>query len=147
MKSKFSAPTFKPIGFVRKGKIWIEKKWIKGLQGVEDFSHIIVLFWLNQAHKPELFIHPRGNEKVPKTGLFATRTPHRPNPIGLTVVKLLKHRGSSLEVEGLDAWDGTPILDIKPYTKKEEIKGYRLPEWIHTLDKAEADPLRKYGSA
>ena len=135
----------RPIGSVQGGVIRIHKHWAKGLEGIEDFSHILVLFWLDQARKPELRIHPKGMKGLPKLGFLATRTPHRPNPIGLTVVKLLKRRGSTLWVEDLDAWNDTPILDIKPYTKKEAIKKFRIPAWVHRLDKLETDPLRRYG--
>ncbi|MBI3996646.1 MAG: tRNA (N6-threonylcarbamoyladenosine(37)-N6)-methyltransferase TrmO [Candidatus Omnitrophica bacterium] len=130
---------------MRGGTIEIHKRWARGLQGIEDFSHIIVLFWLHQARKPELRIHPKGFKELPKLGFLATRTPHRPNPIGVTVVRLLKRRGSRLRVEGLDAWNGTPVFDIKPYTKKDSVKPLRIPSWVHQMDKLETEPLRKYG--
>ena len=136
-----------PIGRVLGDTIQIHKRWAKGLEGIEGFSHIMVLFWLHQAKKPELRIHPKGFKELPKLGFLATRTPHRPNPIGVTVVKLLKRRGSKLWVKGLDAWNDTPILDIKPYTKKESVKQFRIPKWVHQLDTLETDPLRKYRGA
>jgi tRNA-Thr(GGU) m(6)t(6)A37 methyltransferase TsaA len=136
----------RPIGQVRSGVIQLQKRWTKGLRGIEGFSHIIMLFWLHRARKPELLIHPRGNEYLPKIGFLATRTPHRPNPIGLTVVKLLRRRGRRLWVQGLDAWEGTPILDIKPYTKRDAIRHWRIPTWVRVLDKLETDPLRRYGT-
>lgn len=136
---------FHPIGRVCGNTIQIHKRWAKGLEGIEGFSHIMVLFWLHQARKPEMLIHPKGFKELPKLGFLATRTPHRPNPVGVTVVKLLKRRGSRLWVEGLDAWDNTPILDIKPYTKKESVRKFRIPAWVHQLDRLETDPLRKYG--
>jgi tRNA-Thr(GGU) m(6)t(6)A37 methyltransferase TsaA len=124
---------FKPIGTFKKGTIHIHKKWAKGLKGIEDFSHLIVLFWLHQAEPTKLLIHPQRVESLPKVGVFATRSPSRPNPIGLTVVKLLKRRGRTLWIEGFDAWDKTPILDIKPYTKGDAIKSYNFPEWLKFL--------------
>lgn len=90
--------------------------------------------------------HPKGVPGVRSIGFLAIRTPDRPNPIGLTVVKLLRRRGNRLWVEGLDAWSGTPVLDIKPYTRKDAIKTFRMPGWVKRLDKAETDPLRRYGS-
>ncbi len=126
-----------PIGRVRGNAIQIHKRWAKGLEGIGGFSHIIVVFWLHQARKPELRIHPKGFRELPKLGFLATRTPHRPNPIGMTVVRLLKRRGSRLWVRGLDAWNDTPILDIKPYTRKESIRQFRIPEWVHRLDELE----------
>lgn len=146
MKPGASDLRLTPIGQVRKGVIQLQERWTKGLRGIEGFSHIIVLFWLHQARAPELFIHPRGDERLPKVGFLATRTPHRPNPIGLTVVKLLRHRGRRLWVQGLDAWDGSPILDIKPYTKRDAIRRCRIPTWVRVLDKLETDPLRRYGT-
>lgn len=118
--------TLHPIGRAGDGTIRLHKPWIKALDGIEGFSHLIVLFWLHEARTPDLKIHPKGVKRIPKIGYLATRTPHRANPIGATVVRLTKRRGAVLWVEGLDAWDGTPILDIKPY--------------------AETDPLRRYAS-
>ena len=135
----------RPIGRVQDGVIHLHKRWAKGLEGIQGFSHIIVVFWLHQARKPELRIHPKGFRELPTLGFLATRTPHRPNPIGVTVVRLLKRRSSRLWVKGLDAWNGTPILDIKPYTKKESVKKFRIPKWVHQLDRLEKDPLRRYG--
>ena len=145
-KSPMNLWTIRPIGFVKENVIQIHKQWVKGLEGIEDFSHIIILFWLNEAKTPKLKIHPKGIKDLPKLGFLATRTPHRPNPIGMTVVKLLKRRGSKLWIEGLDAWDGTPILDIKPYTKKDCVMKFCIPAWVRQLDKLEMDPLRRYGS-
>jgi tRNA-Thr(GGU) m(6)t(6)A37 methyltransferase TsaA len=134
-----------PIGQVRDGVIEVREPWTKGLRGIEGFSHIFVLFWLHQAGKPELLIHPRNEKRLPEVGFLATRAPRRANPIGLTVVKLLRRRGGRLWVEGLDAWDGTPVLDIKPYTPRDAISRCRIPAWVRMLDKLEADPLRRYG--
>jgi tRNA-Thr(GGU) m(6)t(6)A37 methyltransferase TsaA len=146
MKPRASRLRLTPIGRVRSGTIEVQKPWAKGLRGIEGFSHIIVLFWLHQAHEAELLIHPRGDKRLPKIGFLATRTPHRPNLIGLTVVRLLRRRGRRLWVEGLDAWDSTPILDVKPYTKRDSIRRYKIPAWVRLLDKGETDPLRRYGT-
>lgn len=137
---------FRPIGHVRGQRIELHKRWTKALDGLEGFSHVIVLFWLDKARKADIRIHPKGIQQIPKIGYLATRTPHRANPIGMTVVKLAKRRGNVLWVKGLDAWDGTPILDIKPYTKREAVKNYRIPRWVKLLDQQETDPLRKYAS-
>lgn len=134
------------MGRVRGGKIELHKRWAKALDGIEGFSHIIVLFWLDRARKPDMKIHPKGIQQIPEIGYLATRTPHRANPIGMTVVKLVRRQGNVLRVKGLDAWDGTPILDIKPYTKREAIKNYRMPQWVKLLDQQETDPLRKYAT-
>ncbi|MFC2066127.1 tRNA (N6-threonylcarbamoyladenosine(37)-N6)-methyltransferase TrmO [Chloroflexota bacterium] len=117
-------------------EILIDARLTEALDGLDEFSHIIVLYWLHQAAATGQLpnkIHPRGNQKLPLVGRFATRSPHRPNPVGKTTVKLRQRQGNVLKVEGLDAIDGTPIIDIKPY-----IPGYdsatntQVPKWITT---------------
>lgn len=139
-------PKIHPIGLTLQGKIYLDNQWAKGLTGIEGFSHLICVFWMDRAHKPDLLIKPKSRLKFPSIGFLATRTAHRPNPIGLTVVKLVKRQGNVLWVKGLDVWDGTPLLDLKPYTKRDYIKGFKIPSWVKKLDKLETDPLRKYGS-
>jgi tRNA-Thr(GGU) m(6)t(6)A37 methyltransferase TsaA len=75
---------------------------------------VIVLTWLHQADRGVLAVHPRGDTSRPVEGVFSTRSPHRPNPIGLHRVTLLAVKGSRLHVSGLEAIDGTPIVDVKP---------------------------------
>jgi len=101
----------------------IDPKWEEGLGGLEGFSHVIVLFWIDRITEKDmpLKVHPMHREDLPVTGLFATRSPNRPNRIGLTVVKLLRHDRNVLKVTGLDALDGTPVLDIKPYLRSGEL--------------------------
>ena len=77
---------------------------------------IVVLCWMHEANRRLLKVHPRGKEDVPKRGVFATRSPHRPNPISLHTVELLGIRGNVLRVRGMDAIDGTPVVDIKPHS-------------------------------
>jgi len=93
------------------------------LDGVENFSHLWVLFWMHRL-PPErrdlVKVHPMGRNDLPLAGIFATRSPARPNPMGLTVVRLLERKGNILRVEGLDAIDGSPILDIKPYLPRRD---------------------------
>ena len=113
-------------------EILIEPELTEALDGLDDFSHIIVIFWI---HRPErdvqLRIHPMGQRDIPLTGLFATRTPARPNRIGLTVVKLLERRGNVLKVQGLDALDGTPVIDIKPYIPvADRVSDVQVPSWV-----------------
>ncbi|MCL5877326.1 MAG: tRNA (N6-threonylcarbamoyladenosine(37)-N6)-methyltransferase TrmO [Candidatus Bathyarchaeota archaeon] len=100
------------------------------------FSHLFVLFYLNQVTKEPLMplkIHPKRRADLPLTGIFATRTMLRPNPIGLTIVELLKVDGSVLTVRGLDAFDGTPVLDIKPYDPWDTPQGAQAPAWWRKL--------------
>ena len=120
-------------------EIEIDAKWAELLGGIEEFSHIIVLFWMHKVSRdtePPVKVHPRGRADLPLVGLFATRVPQRPNPIGITIVKLLKRRGTTLTVQGLDAIDGTPVIDIKSYMipriARNEI---RMPEWVAKLQK------------
>lgn len=105
----------------------------EALDSLDEFSHIIVLYWMDRL-KPEpqpLKVHPRRDPSFPLVGLFATRAPKRPNPIGKATVRLLKRERNVLIVSGLDALDGTPVIDIKPY-----LPGYdsatdaRTPSWV-----------------
>jgi len=110
----FAAPRF----FERStGTIEIAPEFEAGLAGIEGFSHIIVLFHFHRAGAAKLKVVPPGQARP--RGVFATRSPHRPNPLGLSVLRLLGRRGPVLEVSGLDLIDGTPVLDIKPYTRRD----------------------------
>lgn len=114
-------------------QIIIDKKYEKGLEALEANSHIIVLFWMDRITEKErvtLKVHPMKNKKIPLKGVFATRAPSRPNPIGLSVVKLEKRDKNILTVRGLDALDGSPVLDIKPYSRDEDfVTNPRMPKW------------------
>lgn len=102
------------------GEIEIFKEYAEGLSDVEGCSHIIVIFWLHKSNFTSLKVRPLHHpEKL--RGVFATRSPDRPNPLGMTVVELIEHKGNVLRVKGIDMLDGTPVLDIKPYTKHEKI--------------------------
>ena len=119
-------------------EVEVDAKWTELLDGIEEFSHIIVLFWMHavpDGPRPKK-VHPRGRADLPLVGVLATRAPQRPNPIGITIVKLLNRRGNVLTVQGLDAIDGTPVVDIKSYMipriARNEI---RMPEWVAKLQK------------
>lgn len=123
----------KPIGVVRspvkeprmggweslESTIVVQDRWADALDGLEAFSHIVVVYWMHlvseERRETTTHVHPRGDPQIPLQGVFATRSPVRPNPIGLRVVALLERRGNVLRVRGLDAIDGTPVLDLKPY--------------------------------
>lgn len=141
-----------PIGFVHNGirkkkregwesvvsEIALSPKYEEGLEGIEEYSHVLVLFWLSRvppnARGRRLKIHPRSRRDLPRVGIFATRTQYRPNPIGLTQVRLLKRDKNILRVKGLDALNGTPVLDIKPISPRTEIPPkIRVPDWVHRL--------------
>lgn len=91
-------------------------EYSEALEGIEEHSHIILLSWLHQADRTLLKVHPRRIAVLPKKGVFALRSPVRPNPIALSPTKLLKRKGNILYLENVDLIDGTPILDIKPYS-------------------------------
>jgi tRNA-Thr(GGU) m(6)t(6)A37 methyltransferase TsaA len=101
----------------------VERKWEEGLEGLEGFSHIMVVFWFDRITETNvaLKVHPMHRIDLPLTGLFATRAPNRPNRIGVTVVRLVERNGNVLKVKGLDALDGTPILDVKPYLRSGDL--------------------------
>lgn len=134
-----------PIGRVEKATIRMYRHCEEALDRIEEFSHIIVVYWLDRSKPPHSRIYPKGNPRLPRLGYFATRTPHRANPIGVAVVRLVKRDGVILKIEGLDAWSDTPVLDIKPYTARDSVKNFRLPRWLKSLEDLEADPLRKCG--
>ena len=140
----------KSIGYVRRAskqenvkdrslvsEITIRKGLTKALEGIEEFSHVFVLFYMHQVSekdKKALKVHPRGRMDLPLVGLFATRTPLRPNPVGLALVELLKRRENVLVVQGLVAFDGTPVLDLKPYDNWDAVVNIRIPEWRRKLE-------------
>jgi tRNA (adenine37-N6)-methyltransferase len=95
------------------GVLEIEPRFETGLLDIEGFSHLYVLWVFDRAKGAELLAMPPSDNRP--HGVFATRSPQRPNPIGLTVVRLLRREGTRLFVRGVDMLDGTPVLDIKPY--------------------------------
>ncbi|KPK69586.1 hypothetical protein AMJ87_10260 [candidate division WOR_3 bacterium SM23_60] len=101
------------------GEIEIYREYAEGLSDIEGCSHIIVIFWLHKSKFTALKVRPYHHpEKL--RGVFATRSPNRPNPLGMTVVELVKRQKNVLTVRGIDMIDGTPVLDIKPYTTREK---------------------------
>ena len=146
----------KPIGVVRTAavgdevkdktrtsQIVIQNGLAEALRGIDGFSHLFVLFWLHKisdAQRKTLKVHPRGRMDLPLLGVFATRTNLRPNPVGLTLVELVKVEGNVLTVLGLDAFDGTPVLDIKPFDSWDMAKDARVPNWWTALEKEKAQP-------
>lgn len=111
-------------------EIVVRQELAGALEGIEDWSHLIVLFWMDQlAGKPPLTTHPRRRNDLPEVGIFAARGRERPNPIGIAVVELLKRDGNVLTVKALDAYDGSPILDIKPYDHYDVVSDLRVPTW------------------
>ena len=128
---------FTPIGFIHspftqihnmpvqpaaakgvKGSIIINEEYVDGLSDLEGFSHIYLLYYLHLSKSYELKVIPFLDNQ--QRGVFSTRAPKRPNPIGLSVVKLIKIKFNIIEVENVDMIDGTPVLDIKPYIPEME---------------------------
>jgi tRNA-Thr(GGU) m(6)t(6)A37 methyltransferase TsaA len=108
----------------------------EALDGLEKFSHIIVVFWMHLSPVGEriaLKTHPQMRQDLPLVGVLATRSPVRPNPLGVTVVKLLERKGTLLKVIGLDALDGTPVVDIKPYLPGDSVIDIKAPDWVYKL--------------
>lgn len=150
---------FEPIGVVRtdasvedikssyfglEGAIEVFPKFEDGLEGIEEFSHIIVLAYLHNVTSEQrrvLRVKPRRFKRfgieiddLPEVGVFCTDSPHRPNPIALSVVRLEERKGRFLRVSGLDLFDGTPVLDIKAYTPCRNVRIIRVPEWYVRLE-------------
>ena len=114
LKTRNQAPhQGRPAGVV--AELVLEEAFLEGLEGVQPGDKLFVLCWFHMAERKTLKVHPRGNPDIPKRGVFATRSPDRPNPIGLCLVDVLAVEGPILTVRGLDALDGTPIVDVKPY--------------------------------
>lgn len=95
------------------GTLIVDEQYRDALEGLVAGKKIVILYWMHQAARDRLRVHPRGDASRPLKGVFATRSPHRPNPIAVDVVDLVEIQGTTLTVRGLDAVDNTPLLDIK----------------------------------
>jgi len=104
----------------------------EGLTDIEGFSHLHVFYWLHKSEGYSLMV--RTPWDLSPHGLFTTRSPHRPNPIGYSVVELIEIHDNILKVKGLDAIEGTPVLDIKPYVKKRDCKSHAVSGWVENTD-------------
>jgi tRNA-Thr(GGU) m(6)t(6)A37 methyltransferase TsaA len=120
-------------------ELHFEEPYARGLLGIEQFSHVLVLFLMHESTfdpARDLVRRPRGRADMPETGIFAQRAKHRPNPIGLTAVRLIAREGNVLRVRGLDAIDGTPVLDVKPYFPAfDRVDGATTPPWVDEMMK------------
>jgi len=148
---------FKPIGIIkmkasdtdvretggREGELEIYPEFTDGLEGIDGYSHLFVIVYFDRL-RPEqigpLKVKPRGLlrrgfklEELPLLGVFALDSPTRPNPIGLTLVRLLRREGNRLFVQGLDFFDRTPVLDIKGYRPNYRADDFILPDWFRKL--------------
>ncbi|MDA3899930.1 MAG: tRNA (N6-threonylcarbamoyladenosine(37)-N6)-methyltransferase TrmO [Spirochaetes bacterium] len=118
-------------------KIVLIEEYKYSLLGIEDFSHAIIVTYLHEAkydRNKHLQRRPRNLDSMPLLGIFSQRGKNRPNPIGITAVKIVSAGEDFLEVKGLDAINGTPILDIKPYYPQYDmIKNSIIPDWVNHL--------------
>jgi tRNA-Thr(GGU) m(6)t(6)A37 methyltransferase TsaA len=125
------------IGTVKKTdeKVWLEifNEYADALLGLDGFSHVYVLYWFHQNDSPQkrntLQVHPRKDPNNPLTGVFATHSPQRPNLIALTLCKIESVVGNLIHIEGIDAYDGSPVVDIKCYIP-ESVSDVRVPDWV-----------------
>ncbi|MEM1611333.1 MAG: tRNA (N6-threonylcarbamoyladenosine(37)-N6)-methyltransferase TrmO [Sulfolobales archaeon] len=148
----------RPIGFIRvgfsddvvresfegvDGDIEILPEYEEGLAGIDGFSHLIIIAYLHKISAQDrvrLRVRPRkwirlglSEDEVPEVGVFCTDSPFRPNPIALSIVRLVGRSGRVLHVRGLDLFDGTPVLDIKPYTYSRRVDSIGVPGWYSDL--------------
>lgn len=135
--SPFKEPEGTPIQPSRaknaEGTVEVFEEFVEGLQDLDGFSHIILLCHLHKARSYRLKVVPFLDTQL--RGLFATRAPSRPNPIGLSVVELLGIDGNTLTIQGVDFLDGTPVLDIKPYVGEFDDRGQTRAGWLEQVRK------------
>ena len=114
--------------------IVLDKKYQEGLLGLEEWSHLQVIWWFDKNDTPQkraiLQVHPRGDKNNPLTGVFACRAPVRPNLIALSLCKIVSVKDNVIEVEKIDAFEGTPVLDLKPYAPgQDSASEVKAPQW------------------
>lgn len=159
------AITLEPVGFVRTpaSREAVKERWERlvseieilepyedALEGLDGFSHLIVLTFLHEVPEEArgtlqvkpwgLLRHGLRPEDLPTIGVFACDSPVRPNPIGVSIVDLLGRRGRVLRVRSLDAFDGTPVLDLKPFTPDREVRSPDVPDWHRDLMRRSGAP-------
>lgn len=159
---------FKPIGIVRlkysdeevknslkgvEGVIEIYPEYEEGLEGIDEFSHIIAIFYLHKVTEEQRRVLKVKHKRLrrfgidisnfPEVGVFCTDSPHRPNPIALTILELIKRERRFLYVRGLDVFNGTPVIDIKAYTPDRAITDIRLPKWYTEISRIVKEKLGK----
>lgn len=115
-KERSGLPKQSVLNADKKATIEMLPKFVEGIEGIEEDSYGVILFYFHKSTKAPLRTVPHGKEEI--TGIFSTRSPNRPNGIGQSIVKFTKIEGNKLEFEGVDMLDGTPVLDIKPYSSK-----------------------------
>jgi tRNA (adenine37-N6)-methyltransferase len=116
-------------------RIEVDEKYQDAFLGLEQFSHIDVFYWLHENDHPAgrsvLRVHPRADKTNPLTGVFATRSPLRPNPIAVSRCRIEAVSGNTITINAIDARDGSPLVDIKAHIpSRDEAENIRIPEWV-----------------
>jgi tRNA-Thr(GGU) m(6)t(6)A37 methyltransferase TsaA len=128
-----------PVGVIQKQdeNVWIEiyEKYNGALLGLDKFSHITVCYWFHENDTPEkrnvMRVHPRNNKENPLSGVFATHSPLRPNLIAISICNILSIEGNTIHIDKIDAFDGSPVIDIKCFIPSRALKSdIRLPDWV-----------------
>lgn len=135
---KKSSFTIDPVGYIHKTgeqvTLEIMEEYREALLGLEGFSHIIVFSWFHENDTPEkrktLVVHPRADKTNPLTGVFATRSPARPNPIAISTCRVLSIKDNLIRLDKIDSFDKTPVIDIKPFIPDESGDAFRFPDWL-----------------
>lgn len=123
------------------GRVELWPEFADGLADIEGFSHLYLIYWLHRAPPPRLRVKPFLQPET-EHGIFATRAPGRPNPLGMSLVQLVRREGRVLHIAGVDILDGTPLLDIKPYYPRLEAIEASRSGWMEAVD---ADTARRLG--
>ena len=133
IRSPFTKPEETPIQAARSqaaGSVEVYPAFAEGLRDIEGFSHIHLLYAFHESSGYNLAVKPFLDDQ--EHGVFATRHPRRPNPIGMSIVRLVSREGNLLTVEGVDVLDGTPLLDIKPYVPEFDVRSNARTGWYET---------------
>lgn len=145
VKHNYSDEEIKQHSSDKCGEIIIDHRFLDGLKGIDGFSHLILIAYLNKVSEDSrrvLVVKPKrlvklgfSLDELPEVGVFATDSPHRPNPISVTIVRVEKIEENIIKVCGLDLYNDTPVIDIKPYTPSRIITDIKLPEWYTDLER------------
>ncbi len=115
-------------------EIVVDEKLTDALDGIEDYSHVVIVYWMDKVKEHVVKHRPQGNPDVPIVGIFACRCQSRPNPIAVSTVRLIERKGNKIRVKGLDILDGTPIIDIKPHWPQyDKVENVKIPSWVNKL--------------
>lgn len=128
-----------PIGFIHRhgdlATVEVDQHYEDALLGLDEFSHVLVCYWFHENDTPDqreiLTVYPRGNPQNSLHGVFATRSPTRPNLIGISICEILSIKDNIIHIDTIDAFDGSPVIDLKPYIPTiDSITDVQVPEWV-----------------